>query len=95
MRPRHLLVAAAALLLVLGVLELAGGRASTTVVAGMSAATGDAFIGLAYAIVWFIAVLLAPPLVLAAALLSATRHRLSRRTPAPHGEQATSSYEPQ
>lgn len=72
MTPRRLTTIALSLMLALGVLALLGARPMTATIAG-SPVDAPLF-GLLYATLWLATILLAPPLLLAAAVLRATSH---------------------
>lgn len=70
---KRLLVVASILVAVDVVLELAGGRAATGALSGSVHAPGTLLFGLVTVVAWFAAILVAPPLVLTAAVLAALR----------------------
>lgn len=73
MSSKHLVIVAGALVAGYAALELAGGRAATSVLTGAAPDSGGLLLGVFYMLSWFAAVMIAPPLVFAAALLWGVR----------------------
>lgn len=79
MTPRRLTTIALTLMLALGVLALLDARPMTATIAGSPV---DApVLGLLYAALWLATILLAPPLLLAAAILTAAGRTAARCDP--------------
>lgn len=79
MTPRRLTTIALSLMLALGVLALLDARPMTATIAGSPV---DApLLGLLYATLWLATILLAPPLLLAAAILKAAGRTAARCDP--------------
>jgi hypothetical protein len=76
---KRLALATVALAMLLALLELAGARAMTGVLAGMPGDGLAPLLGLLYVITWLAFVLLAPPLLLAAGAVWSMRLLAERR----------------
>lgn len=79
MTPRRLTTIALSLALALGVLALLGARPMTATIAGSP--VDSPLLGLLYAALWLATILLAPPLLLAAAILTAAGRTVARCDP--------------